>query len=410
MYYDYLLQNARLIDPANGIDAPRDLAIAGGRIVAVEERIERAHAKQCFDLAGLIVTPGLIDAHAHCYYSAGLPKAWAGEYSLQPDYHSFRSGVTTMVDTGSAGSYNFAHFKSTVIDRAKTRILAYVNIADYGMSSLMVEQYPERNDPRSFVKCCKEYGAVIVGIKIAHYEKPDWKDVEYAQAVQAEVGLPIMVDFGVFKKERPYNVLIERMLKPGDISTHCFRAPVPVLDEGGTVYPYLLRAKERGIKFDLGHGAGSFLFRNAVPALIQGFVPDSISTDLHGLCVNGAVFDLATTLSKIKACSALSWAELFALASSSPAQYLHKPNLGHAGVGAEADLAVWQIRKGVFGFADSGGGAVTGDEKLECEMTFKAGELVWDLNARSAQPYEGLPQLYGLETEREALVRTEEAL
>lgn len=405
MHYDYLLQHAHLIDPANDIDGSRDIAIKDGRIAAVEKHIDERRAKKCFALQGLVISPGLIDAHTHCYYSAGMPKAWAGEYSLQPDYHSFRSGVTTMVDAGSAGSYNFAHFKTSVIDKAKTRILAYLNIADYGMSSLMVEQFPQRNDKDAFVQCCEKYSAAIVGIKIAHYEKPDWHDVTYAQKMQTHVNLPIMVDFGVFKKERPYNVLIETMLKVGDISTHCFRAPVPVLDENGKVYPYLKDAKRRGIKFDLGHGAGSFVFRNAVPALEQGFIPDSISTDLHALCVNGAVFDLATTLSKIKACSTLSWAELFALVSSSPAQYLRRTDVGNVTVGAEADIAVWAIRKGVFGFQDSAGGAVIGNEKLECEMTFRSGELVWDLNARSAQPYEALPPLYGIDTEKEALVR-----
>lgn len=405
MPYDVVLQHGHLIDPTHKIDAHKDIAIQNGKIVDVRNHISGEGARVCFDLRECLITPGLIDAHTHCYHSAGMAKAWAGDYSLQPDYHSFRSGITTMIDTGSAGSYNFGHFKTSVIERSKTRVLAYLNIADYGMSSLMVEQYPERNDEHSFIDCCQQHAAAIVGIKIAHYEGYDWKDVEYAQKVQKSVALPIMVDFGVFKQERPYDVLIEDFLHPGDISTHCFRAPVPVVDENGNVYPYLLRAKERGIKFDLGHGMAGFLFRNAVPAIAQNFIPDSISTDLHGLCVNGAAMDLVTVISKIKACSNLSWAELFNLVTASPANYVGKPDLGHVGVGGEADIAVWSIRNGTFGFQDAAGGRITGTEKLECEMTFRAGELVWNLNARGGTPYETLPPLYGLNTEKEAIVR-----
>ena len=405
MYYDLVLKNGHLIDYKNNIDACADIAIKNKKIVAVQDYISGGAAIKCINIKGLLVTPGLIDAHTHCYHSAGMAKAWAGDYGLQPDYHSFRSGVTTMVDTGSAGSYNFGHFRTSVIDRSKTRVLAYINIADYGMSSLMVEQFPDRNDAGAFIDCCREHAAIIVGIKIAHYEGRDWKDLEYAQKMQESTALPILVDFGVFKKERPYHVLIEERMHAGDISTHCYRAPVPVLDEEGKVYPYLFKAKERGIKFDLGHGAGSFLFRNAIPAIEQGFIPDSLSTDLHGLCVNGAAFDMATTLSKIKACSTLTWAELFYLATASPADYLGRDDLGHLSAGAVADIAVWSIRKGRFGFQDSAGAYLAGNEKIECEMTFRAGKIVWDLNARSGTPYKVLPPLYGLNTQKEVLVR-----
>ena len=269
--YSLILKNGHCIDPLNNIDALMDIAIANGKIANVMPHIADEEAEKCIDISGLYISHRLIDAHTHCYHSSGLPKAWAGDYSIQPDYYSFRSGVTTMVDTGSAGSYNFGHFKSTVIDRVKTRILTYLNIADYGMTTLMVEQYPDENDIVSFISACNCYSKEIVGIKIAHYWNKDRKDVEYAQKVQKEVSLPIMVDFGVFKKERPYYKLVGEILSPGDISTHCFRAPVPVVDENKKVYPFLWEAKERGIKFDLGHGAGSFVYRNAIPAMEQGF-------------------------------------------------------------------------------------------------------------------------------------------
>ncbi len=403
--YYLLLKNGHCIDPFNNIDSAMDIAIADGKIAAVAPHIAEEEAEKHIDMSGLLVSPGLIDAHTHCYHSSGLPKVWAGDYSVQPDYYSFRSGVTTMVDTGSAGSYNFGHFKTTVIDRAKTRILAYLNIADYGMTTLMVEQYPDTNDSESFISTCNAYPQDIVGIKIAHYWKKDWKDVEYAQKVQKEVRLPIMVDFGVFKKERPYYTLVSDVLNPGDISTHCFRAPVPVVDENNTVYPFLWKAKKRGIKFDLGHGAGSFVFRNAIPAMEQGFLPDSLSTDIHGLCINGNVYDQTNLLSKIHACGSLSWYDIFRLSTSSPAAYLNRTDIGNMSIGAEADIAVWSLRKGAFRFQDIAGAYIEGDEKLECEMTFRKGEVMWDINARMATHYKHMPKLYGLETWREELVR-----
>lgn len=405
--YDLLLKNARVIDPANRLDAPRDIALKDGKIARIETEIPEQDAEKVLFLDGLILTPGLIDSHVHLYHSTGLPQAWAGDYSLQPDYFNFKSGVTTMVDTGSAGSFNFSHFRATVMERCQTRVCAFLNIADYGMSSLLVEQFPERNHLKRFLDCYHNNRDLLVGIKIAHYEKKDWKDLDYAQRLQAETDSPIMVDFGVFKKERPYAELLETRLKRGDISTHCFRGPVPVLDEAGKVYPYLWRAKKKGIKFDLGHGAGSFLFRNAVPAMQQGFFPDCVSTDLHGLSINGPAADMATTLSKVKACSDISLSGLFELVTSSPAACLGLSQ-GNLSVGTEADLAAWAIHRGTFGYADTGGGRLTGSEKLECELTILRGDIVWDRNARAARPYRELSQNYGFDPEAEALIRPQE--
>lgn len=402
--YDFILKGGHILDPKNGIDAKRDLAVRGGRIAAVEENLSGSSAERVYSAEGLFVTPGLIDAHVHCYHSSGIPRAWAGDLSLQPDYHSFRMGATTWIDTGSAGSYQMRHFKATVIDRSQTRILAYMNIADYGMTSLLAEQFPERNDRESLLSCYEELKDHLVGLKVAHYDNPDWKDIAYAKDVREALGVPIMVDFGVFRKERPYEELVSGHLEPGDISTHCFRGPVPVLDENQRVYDYLWRAKERGVKFDLGHGAGSFVFRNALPALRQGFYPDSLSTDLHALSLKGSAVDLPTTLAKVKACCDLSWLEVIRLATVAPAAYLGHPEWGTLSAGAEADIAVWSLREGEFGFGDTGGGFLPGREKLECEMTFRRGELVWDLNARAARPYETLPEGYGFDPAREAVV------
>lgn len=402
--YDLLLKNGHVIDPKNGTDCIADVAVSGKKILAVAQNLNAEDAEQVIDVTGLYVTPGLVDAHFHCYYSSGMPKAWGGDLSLQPDYVSFPAGVTTLVDVGSSGSYNFDHFRATVIERSKMNIFALLNIADYGMASLFVEQFPERNDYDSFIACAERNSDVIKGIKIAHYWGKDWGDVDYAKRVQEKVGKPIMVDFGVFKKERPYDELVMKRLEAGDISTHCFRATVPVLDENNKVYSYLFRARERGIRFDLGHGCASYMMRNGIPAMRQGFLPDTFSSDLHALSVNGTAIDMANILSKMLACCDMPLIELFRRATVNPAEMLNLGNVGNLSVGTEADIAVWNMRSGKFGFQDMSGGKIESDRKLECEMTFRAGEIVWDLNARAGVPYEQLPSLYGYDPEVEDLI------
>lgn len=402
--FNFVLKGGHIIDPLNEIDRVADVAVKDGHIACVEENIDPALAEKVFQLDGLYVTPGLVDAHLHCYWTSGMPKAWAGDLSLQPDYFNFPSGVTTAVDVGSAGSYNFDHFRASVIERSKMKIFALLNIADYGMSSLYVEQFPEKNDYDEFIRCAEKNSDIIKGIKIAHYWGRDWEDLNFAKRVQKLIKKPIMVDFGVFKKERPYDELVMERLDRGDISTHCFRGPVPVVDGNGKVYDYLWKARERGVMFDLGHGCGSFLIRNGVPAMNQGFLPDTFSTDLHGLSVNGTAISMANLLSKMLACCDMPLIELFKRATINPAKMLDLGDVGSLSVGSEADIAVWNILEGNYGFQDMGGGRIEGKRKLECEMTFRAGEIVWDLNARAATPYQQMPPLYGIDLQAEDYV------
>lgn len=391
----YLLKNGLVIDPSNNINKVLDVLLIDGKIAKVHENIE-ADAK-VIDCSGLIVTPGLIDAHVHCFYSAGTPQAWAGDFSLQPDYYNFPSGVTTIVDAGSAGSFNFDHFRATCIERAKSKIFAFLNICDYGMSSRMAEQYPERNLLESFIKCAEKNKDIIKGIKVAHYWNHDFKDIEYAKKVKAELDLPIMVDFGVFNKDRPYDELLMKYLDKGDITTHCYRCAVPWLDENGNIYNYLYKAREKGIIFDLGHGSASFMLRNGVPAMRQGFLPDIFSTDLHAESVNTTAIGLTYVLSKMLAVLPdMSLFELFKRVTIEPAKAMNLDGVGTLSEGADADVAIFSIREGNFGYQDMSGGKITGNKKIECEMTFRNGEIVWDVNARNGIPYEELPPLYGL--------------
>jgi len=199
-----LLKGGRVLDPANKIDAMMDLAVDGSRIVGIAPNIRASKNAEVIDVHGCIVTPGLIDIHTHLFASANVPDAWAGDNSIYPDCFSFRTGVTTMVDAGSAGAKNFGQFRATVIDRAKTRVFSFINIAGHGMVSDAMEQESSVFDPSRTSAIAKEHGDIVVGIKSAHYWKPDWLSVDSALQAGEKSGLPIMVDFGYFRKERPY--------------------------------------------------------------------------------------------------------------------------------------------------------------------------------------------------------------
>lgn len=402
--YDYLLLNGHVIDPENNIDDKLDIAIKNNKIAIVGKNLKNNFSKKIIDLEGLYITPGLIDAHVHCYYNTQISKSWAGDYSIQPDVVNISNGVTTMIDAGSSGSYNFSHFRSTIIDRSKTKIFALLNIADLGMTSLKCEQFPYDNDLDSFVQCYKTNKDKIVGIKIAHYAKKDFDDINYAKELQKKLNLPIMVDFGVFTKERPYDQLLLDKLSSGDITTHCFRGPVPIVNKNGKLYRYLNKAREKGIKFDIGHGAGSFVFRNVIPAVEQGFLPDIISTDLHVLSYGKYTCGMSDLLSKFISIDSSLFYEYIRRVTEYPKKIFGLKNVGNLSIGQNADIAVWNLRQGDFGYSDTGEGKILSKYRLECEMTFIDGEICFDLNARSRENYNILPYNYGFDKQKEELI------
>jgi dihydroorotase len=335
----------------------------------------------------------LIDLHVHVFFTAGNPGAWAGDNSVPPDAFSFRTGVTTMVDAGSSGWRNFEIFRATVIDRARTRVLALVNIAGFGMISDATEQ--DDFNPDAIAKLAARHKDVIVGIKSAHYMKPDWESVDLAVEAGKKTGLPVMVDFGYFLPERPYYKLVTEHLRPGDISTHMFRGPVPYVNEKGELYPYLMAARKRGVRFDVGHGGGSFVLRNAAGAIGNGFYPDTISSDLHTGSMNGAFMDMPSLMSKLLALG-MPLHETIRASTWTAAESIRRTELGHLSTGAVADIAVMRPMEGDFGYVDNNGGRVPGRQRLFCELTLKDGAIVWDWNGRAGVDYRTLGPSYGI--------------
>ncbi len=402
--YDLLLRGGHVVDARNNIDAVRDIAITGGKIAAVAAKIDPAQAKRTIDLTGLYVTPGLIDIHVHVFHTTLVPGAWAGDNSVQPDLISFRTGVTTMVDAGSAGYRNFPQFRATVIDRAQTRILAFINIAGYGMMTNLVEQDVSDMLADKTADMAIRNKDVVVGIKSAHFEAPAWTSVDRAVAAGTKANIPVMVDFGFFRPERPYWELVTKRLRPKDISTHVFRGPVPWLDDNGKVYPYFAEARKRGVIFDVGHGGGSFVMRNAVPAIQQGFYPDTVSTDLHSGSMNAGMMDMPTLMAKLMA-AGMPLKEVIARSTWTPAQVIGRTELGHLSVGAEADIAAFRILDGDFQFRDQEEGMIKGKQRLIPELTLRAGKAVWDWNSRSGVDYRKLPPDYGVRRGSDVLIR-----
>ncbi len=391
--YDLLLKGGRVLDPRNGINAPRDVAISGDKIARVAENIPPTEAKKTVDVSGLYITPGLVDMHVHVYTGTGNKNSYTGDRSVYPDGFTLRSGVTTVVDAGSSGWTNFPDFKSRVIDISKTRILALLNIVGKGMAGReKIEQDTSDMDPKATAKRAKEYPDTVVGIKSAHFAGPEWASVDNAVKAGRLADLPVMIDFGTFRDERPFQELVLDHLRPGDIYTHGYKRQVPYIGEDGKLLPYLAQARKRGIKFDVGHGGGSFSWKNAVPAIRQGFWPDSISTDLHIGSMNAGMKDMTNVMSKILS-QGVPLYDVVKMSTWNPAQQIKRTELGHLSEGAVADVAVLRLDSGQFGLVDAQRARLMATKLLVCEMTIRNGAVAWDLNGRTATDYR---KAYGL--------------
>lgn len=393
--YDLLLKGGHVIDPKNKISALRDVAIRNGVIAAVSANIPAAQARKVVMVNGLYVTPGLIDLHAHVFAGTSGKGLAGGNSSISPDDFAMRVGVTTVVDAGSSGRRNFDEFKRTIIDKARTRVLVLLNIGGVGMPGDAQEQNVADMDAKAAAELAKANPETIVGFKVAHYRGGDWTPVERGVEAGTLANLPIMIDFGEFRPERPFQDLVLKKLRPGDIYTHAFYAPVPMIDDNGKLMPYLLEARKRGIIFDVGHGGAAFEFRQAAPAVKQGFPPDSISTDVHSGSINAGMKDQLNVMSKFLNMG-MSLDDVIYRSTWNPARIIHRQQLGHLSVGAIADIAVLRLEKGQYGFVDSFGAGMDGTQRLSGELTVASGKVVYDLNARTRDRWDKLGKYQGL--------------
>ena len=400
-HYDLLLKGGHVIDPANHVDGSFDVAVSGGKIAAVERNIPADQAGKVLDVSGLYVTPGLVDIHAHVGHG-GAPLNWFAPDARAhteplgiPADIALQSGVTTLVDAGSAGAETFLQEKEEVIDQAKVRVLAFLNIVNNGMNGGL-EQTVDQMDVKRCAETIRKYADVIVGVKTAHYwtdkpwdaAHPPWAAVDRAEECAQMVDLPVMFDFWP-RPERTYAELILKKMRPGDIHTHVFAQQFPILLADGNgpekINPIMAEARARGVIFDVGHGAGSFWFRNAVPAVRQGFIPDSISTDLH--TGNYTVLSMTQVMSKFLAMG-VPLNEIIQRSTVNPAREIRRPELGTLSVGKEADIAVLEELNGKFSYIDCGQARMNGTAKLMARMTVRAGRILYDPSGLSMVEWE----------------------
>jgi dihydroorotase len=367
--YDLLIKNGHVIDPVNKRNERMDVALIGRKIAKVGKDLPASKARTVIEAGEYYVTPGLIDIHTHF-------DAQGASLNLNPDHNALRFGVTTAVDAGSSGADNFEKFKTIVIDRSQTRVLAFLNIVAAGMYGSQVEDDPKQMQVEKAAAMVKKYRDTIVGIKTAHYQPADWTAVDNAVKAAAQSGTVCMVDFHP-KPGRGYRELILEHMRPGDIHTHFYGRLTPQIDDKNQVQPYMMEARKRGVLFDVGHGSGSFWFRIAVPMIQQGFLPDTISTDIHKSSVMLPRATMINVMSKFLNIG-MTLEQVIERSTVNPAKAIRRPDLGTLSEGADADIAILAVENGKFAFLDSGHGKLTADKRLRAALTVRNGRVVFD--------------------------------
>jgi dihydroorotase len=383
-----VIVHGRVLDPATGQDGTLDVAVADGRIATVAPAIDTSRARAVIDASGLLVTPGLVDIHAHLFAGSETGRYLSrSPLAVLPDDFAPASCTTTVVDAGSAGHRTFADLH-TILAASRTRALAFVNIVGEGMRGGAFEQDLGDMDAAATGAAITRYRPEIVGVKVAHYAGPGWEPVDRAMAAARATGTRVMVDFGGHVPELSLEELLLRRLGPGDLFTHAYahvKGRTAVVDDRGVLRPFVRAARARQILFDVGYGAASFVFSQAAPAIAQGFPPDTVSTDTHRSSRRGSMHDLVAVLSKLAALG-LDVPDLVRRSTAAPADAIGRPDLGRLAVGGVADLAVLAVERGRFSYADVEGAKVEGSLRLSCAVTVRAGEVLFDPQGRSRAP------------------------
>ncbi len=368
-----ILKGGRVIDPQSATAEVLDVAVANSRILEIGKNLE-PEGSRIVDCQGLIVTPGLIDLHTHVY--------WGGtSIGVDPDEHADKSACTTLVDAGTAGPGNMPGFVKHVIEPANVRVIPFLNLSFAGIfafsNKVMVGECNEIEllNAEAALECIEEFRDVIAGIKVrvGRYASGTMgiNPMNIALDVCEEAILPLMCHLD---HPPPSREEVVSRLRPGDILTHCFKpfpnAPVRLCDS--VVYEEIKLARQRGVIFDIGHGAGSFSFKTGKAMLASGFKPDCISSDIHCLSIDGPVFDQLTTLSKFHALG-MSLSEVIDCSTRNPADAIGRPDLGRLQAGGKADISILKLEDGEFEFHDADHGSITASQRLKAKGVIQNG-------------------------------------
>jgi dihydroorotase len=386
--YNIVIKGGHIIDPKNNVNSVMDIAIKDGKVAMIAKNIDASEAIQVVNAKGMYVTPGLIDIHVHFFWGHDGDAYMNAPASLPADGFTFPAGVTTVVDAGSPGWKTFELYKKQTIDKSQTRVLAFLNIVGQGMAGGKYENDINEMDSQKAAEMAKKYPKEIVGFKLAHFNGRTWVPTDRLMEAGKSANLPVIVDFGGASPFLPLDSLFNVKFRPGDIYTHAFGGNGSTSPNGresivdvttNKVKPFVIKAQNRGVIFDVGFGGSSFLFNQGTPAIKSGFYPNSISTDLHTGSMNNAMKSMPNIMSLFMAMG-MDLQSVIKASTWNPAQQIRRPELGHLTVGAEADVAIFTLREGNFGFY-ARDGKIAGKNRLETEMTVRGGSIVYNLNA-----------------------------
>jgi dihydroorotase len=415
--YSYIIKGGHVIDPKNNINEVMDVAITAGaraqaarpasanslaspavpategKVAMIAKNINADLADQIIDAKGLYVTPGLIDIHVHFFWGHDGSYLKNAATALPADGFTFRSGVTSVVDAGCTGWRDFELYKKQTIDASKTRVMAMLNIVGTGMDGAGENNINEM-DPKKAAEMAKKYPKDVVGFKLAHYSGRTWEPTDRLIEAGRLANLPVMVDFGSADPFLPLDSLFNVKFRPGDIYTHAFggngtnspNGRESIVDMNGKVKPFVYKARDRGIVFDIGFGGASYLYNQGVPAVKAGFFPTTISSDLHTGSMNGPMKSMENLMGLFMA-TGMPLKDVIEASTWNPAQVIKREELGNLSVGSVADIAIFKINEGQFGWPVRGG-KIEGTKRFQTEMTIRDGNIVYDLNgiAQAAGP------------------------
>ncbi|MCH8910372.1 MAG: amidohydrolase/deacetylase family metallohydrolase [Chloroflexi bacterium] len=380
--YDLLIKGGHVIDAANDVDGVTDVAVAGRVVAAVEPNIPQSEARRVIDASGLYVTPGLVDIHAHATGFSG---------AMFPEEMCFPYGVTTMVDCGGSGWRTFDQFNNDVIMKTQVRVFALLNIVGQGMEG-DVEQNIDDMDAEATAAKIRQRSDILVGVKVAHYQGRGWESVDRGVEAARLSDSFCLVDQNA-KTTRPFDEMLKR-LRPGDGVTHCFGYGKPMIGNDGKVKPHYIEARARGVKFDVGHGNNSFSFSMAVPAIEQGFPPDTISTDMHRMSLHTSRATMTEVMSKFLAIG-MPMAEVVARSTWEPAKWINHTELGTLTPGAPADITVLEFQDRPSGLSDSGPTGyriMKAEGRLINQLTIKDGTVRFDYDGLTKDDWGETPK------------------
>ena len=380
--YDLLIKGGHVIDAANDVGGVMDVAVAGRVVAAVEPDIPQSEARRVIDASGLYVTPGLVDIHAHATGFSG---------AMFPEEMCFPYGVTTMVDCGGSGWRTFDQFNNDVIMKTQVRVFALLNIVGQGMEG-DVEQNIDDMDAEATAAKIRQRSDILVGVKVAHYQGRGWESVDRGVEAARLSDSFCLVDQNA-KTTRPFDEMLKR-LRPGDGVTHCFGYGKPMIGNDGMVKPHYIEARARGVKFDVGHGNNSFSFSMAVPAIEQGFPPDTISTDMHRMSLHTSRATMTEVMSKFLAIG-MPMAEVVARSTWEPAKWINHTELGTLTPGAPADITVLEFQDRPSGLSDSGPTGyriMKAEGRLINQLTIKDGTVRFDYDGLTKDDWGETPK------------------